>query len=243
MIQKTGTESFNEVIKNECAYLQGKIAQTEYALLNDPPTRLAENYLNNGWRRFGRMFFRPVCHGCNKCQPLRLNVNDFKPSKSMRKILNKNSDIRIESSRPTCSKENLILHNEYHAWRTETKGWPQQELSLIEYNMLFCEDMDFAVENRYYRGNELIGVGYIDILANSISSVYFFYSPDWAPSSPGTYTILKEIEKTAELEKKYYHLGYFVEDCPSMQYKTKFQPYQLLKGDKDNWQWSDAVWQ
>lgn len=232
-----------DILDSECAYLSGLTASTEYHHLNDIPIFLAESYFNKGWRRFGKMFFRPSCNGCSSCMPLRVNPQKFKPSKSQRRVLKKNSHIKIIHTTPQCTLEKMKLHDKYHKRQHEQKNWPFHAISSIEYKMLFCEQIKFASEHQYYDGDKLVGIGYVDLLHESLSSVYFFYDPEWSHLSPGTFSALKELELAQELELAYYHLGYYVHGCPSMSYKKNFSPYEFLRGSQDEWEWTEAHWE
>lgn len=47
---------------------------------------------------------------------------------------------------------------------------------------------------KYYLDNKLIGVGVIDLLPNGLSSVYFFYEPEYKDHRLGVFSSLIEIE-------------------------------------------------
>ena len=47
---------------------------------------------------------------------------------------------------------------------------------------------------KYYVNNELIAVGIVDILPESVSSVYFFYLPKYKKLSLGIFGALKELD-------------------------------------------------
>ena len=161
----------------------------------------------------------------------------------MRRALNKNKDMIVEIGAPECTKEHIRLHNEYHKQQHELKNWPHHNISATEYRMLFCEPMPFAREYRYFtKERKLIGVGYVDTLPTAYSSLYFFYDPVWAPKSPGIFSAVTEILKAKEHGAKFYHLGYYVKNCLSMEYKLRFAPYDLLKGDHEVWSWDEAEW-
>ncbi|MEZ6064809.1 MAG: hypothetical protein R3B90_03670 [Planctomycetaceae bacterium] len=46
---------------------------------------------------------------------------------------------------------------------------------------------------------------------------------------PGTFTILKEIELCQATGRRYNYLGYWIKECPSMAYKDRFEPYEVLE--------------
>ena len=239
-----GIEVMTDYLEADCAYIQGLSSVTEYNIISRPTTEMAEDYLEQGWRRFGKMFFRPNCTNCSRCIPLRVNLENFRFSKSMRKALNKNRDITLEIGAPECTREHIRLHNEYHKHQNKIKQWPHHNISATEYRMLFCEPMTFAREYRFFNKNrKMIGVGYVDTLPSAHSSLYFFYEPEWAPKSPGIFSISMEIKKAIESGAKQYHLGYYVKNCASMDYKLRFRPYDLLRGEEEIWSWDDAEWQ
>jgi len=86
----------------------------------------------------------------------------------------------------------------------------------------------------YYLEDRLVGVGYVDHLPGALSAIYFFHEPALRRRSLGTWNVLQVIKRAKELQIPYVYLGYFVEGCPSMQYKATFRPNQILTGD-GNW--------
>lgn len=67
--------------------------------------------------------------------------------------------------------------------------------------------------HQYYRlDGKLIAVGVLDVLHSCLTSVYFFYDPDYAFLSLGVYSALKEIEWVQQTSLaiprfKYYYMG------------------------------------
>ncbi len=243
-MQKEEHEVKSEFIESACPYFSGRRALSVYHTLKNPSTEMADIYLNEGWRRFGNFFFRPNCENCSNCIPLRIEIEKFKPTKSMRRSLNKNKLIRLEIGIPEASIEKVNLYNHYHFHQMKKKKWSFYKFDLETYRVYFCEPMAFAKEFRYFDSSgRLVGVGYVDFQTDALSSVYFFYHKDWASSSPGFFSMLTEIEQAKLFGLKYYHLGYYVKGCLDMNYKLRFQPYELLRGKDELWNWSEAVWQ
>ncbi|KAL6259837.1 hypothetical protein P5V15_009747 [Pogonomyrmex californicus] len=90
-----------------------------------------------------------------------------------------------------------------------------------------------SFHEQYWLDNELIAVGVIDILPSCISSVYFFYDPAYSQLSLGTFSSLREIYLTRQLNKvasnlRYYYMGFYIHSCPKMRYKAKMRPSKLL---------------
>lgn len=93
---------------------------------------------------------------------------------------------------------------------------------------------------QYYLDDELIAVGVIDILPSCVSSVYFYYNPDYSFLSLGTYASLREIALVRQLSQtcpqlKNYYLGFYIPTCPKMRYKANVKPSYLLCPEVYTW--------
>lgn len=93
---------------------------------------------------------------------------------------------------------------------------------------------------QYFLDEELIAVGVIDILPECISSVYFYYNPEYSFLSLGTYASLREIFLVRELSRKCpalcnYYLGFYIPTCPKMRYKSNMKPSFLLCPEVFTW--------
>ncbi|KRF79340.1 arginyl-tRNA--protein transferase 1 isoform X3 [Drosophila virilis] len=95
-------------------------------------------------------------------------------------------------------------------------------------------DMGYgSFHHQYWLDGKLIAVGVIDILPGSVSSVYFFYDPDYSFLSLGTYGSLREIDLVQTIAErvpalKYYYMGFYIHSCPKMRYKGKLSASYLL---------------
>lgn len=234
--------------QRECSYLPQETASLEYRILYGITDEQYEQLLFRGWRRFGTHFFRPACPSCVKCRSIRIDVKQFTPNKSQRRCEKRNERIRVEIGVPQVSQAHLDLYNAYHAAMHDAKGWRERETDQIEYRQSFLEgNWPFAREIRYFRGNELVGIGLIDVVPTATSSIYFYHAPDWRPESPGTYSLLQELGYARQLGKEYLYLGYWIPENRSMAYKATFHPHELLTSyhsDDVNPEWvPEMAWQ
>ncbi|XP_041866459.1 arginyl-tRNA--protein transferase 1 isoform X2 [Melanotaenia boesemani] len=90
-----------------------------------------------------------------------------------------------------------------------------------------------SFHQQYWLDGRIVAVGVIDILPNCVSSVYLYYHPDFASLSLGSYSALREIAFTRQLQKQspklcYYYLGFYIHSCPKMRYKGQYRPSDLL---------------
>jgi arginine-tRNA-protein transferase len=147
-----------------CAYLFDQTMRSECLLVG---SLSAEEYLalmNQSWRRFGRLLFRPVCSQCRECKPLRVDVQRFQANRSQRRAWKKNADdVTLTIGSPQCDAQRLDLHRRYHAFQADFKGWPLPHGDGEDsYRRMFLDNPFWTREYAYWLGNELIGVGYVD---------------------------------------------------------------------------------
>ncbi|XP_017035721.1 arginyl-tRNA--protein transferase 1 isoform X2 [Drosophila kikkawai] len=97
-----------------------------------------------------------------------------------------------------------------------------------------------SFHQQYWLDDQLIAVGVIDILPACVSSVYFFYDPDYSFLSLGTYGSLREIDLVQTIAEsvpalKNYYMGFYIHSCPKMRYKGKLSASYLLCPETYEW--------
>ena len=225
---------YEQIIYNgidPCPYLDGEKSRTplryQFKLLNPVET---DRSFEQGDRRVGRMLYRTDCPSCVACEPIRIPVQDFSPSKSQRRILRSNSELRIEQSRASFSFEKLDLYNKHKKLRGLSKK--ESNMDQQGYQRWFLESCLNTQELRYYYQDQLIGVSILDIGEQDISSVYFFFDPEYSERSLGTFSALYEIQQMKAQKMRYYYLGLFVENCSHLSYKSRYYPHhRRVEGD------------
>lgn len=213
-----------------CSYLPTETASLEYRFARSMPDEQFEQMLRRGWRRFSTSFFRPRCPACVKCRSLRVNVTTFRDSKSQRRCLQRNESIRVQVGEPTLTQAHLELFNRYHADMQARRGWPTNEFGPEDYvNAYLSGDFRFLREFRYVEDHQLVGIGLVDVVGQSSSSVYFYHAPEWRSRGPGVFSMLREIHFAREQGIRYHYLGYWIAESQSMAYKSQFGPHELLR--------------
>lgn len=216
-----------------CPYFNdGRISTIDFLVPNEIEADNYHKFLAKGFRRIGRVFYRNICNQCSDCQPLRLIPDTFILSKSHKRTLKSNEDIRVEvPGHSHISADKIHLYNKY----VNTKHpeiIPEEPVDSVNTLMNIHYGYMRTIEMDYYLDNELIGVGIVDESEDSLSSNYFYYDTDYLDRRLGILSILKEIALAKSLGKKYYYLGFYIEENPKMSYKKHFRPNQVLKDGK-----------
>ncbi len=229
-----------------CGYLPEQEWSLEYEYVASMTQGEYLRRMLDNWRRFGNMMFRPVCESCHACRSLRVVVSQFRPDRSQRRCRQANEGVlELRIGKPSVNRSKLALYDRYHAFQTEHKGWPlHAPRDASSYAESFVHHPFPVEEWCYYLKDRLIGVGYVDVLpgqpagskepVGGLSAIYFFYDPRERQHSLGTWNVLCLLAEAARRRLPYVYLGFFVEGCGSMSYKTRFVPNQL-RG-------SDGVW-
>ena len=216
---------------DKCSYLPGKNQTTHYKIISECSAADCQELIERGYRRFGKMYFRPIFPACDECKSIKIDVDNFEFSASQRRVLKKASNIKSYIQRPSISKKHLELFEKYHLFMKEKKGWDYTPVSAQNYYSSFVDGHNsFGYEVLYYLNDTLIGVDLIDILDDGVSSIYFYYDPDYMKYSLGKLSMYNQITFAKRSQKKWIYLGYYVKECPSLSYKSHYKPYLTLDG-------------
>ena len=216
-----------------CGYLPNETWSLTYEVVGELTAAEYAERLRSGWRRFGFSLFHPTCPTCRKCQSVRLPVAAFKPDRSQRRALAANDgEVKLVIGAPAVTAAKLELYDRFHTYQSEHVGWPEHgPKDASGYAESFAENPFDTQEWCYFLGDKLIGVGYVDRLPGGLSAIYFFHDPEERKRSLGTYNVLSTIRKAAEWGLPYVYLGYYVDGCRSLAYKTRFRPAEVLGSD------------
>ncbi len=222
------------IVDGDCAYFPGTglTSRTVYALPGRMRQREYREAMALGMRRSGTLVYRPVCQGCRRCQPFRVDVEVFAASRSQRRVLKRcENQFSIELTRPTVDEEHLALYRRYQANQHDKDGQDTDEESYARFLVETVTDT-WELTWRDSSG-ALVAVGIIDVVDDGVSTVYFYWDPSLRELSLGVYSALWEIELTKRWGKRYYYLGYLVGGSRAMSYKAQFSGGELWDGE--NW--------
>ncbi len=232
-----------------CVYLPEQTAQLENKVMLDVSAAHFGQMLVRGWRRFGPFYFRPACKACGACLSVRLPVDRFVASTTQRRTHKRLEKLRVEVGVPQVTPERLALYHRWHGFREDARGWAASELDEESYGLEFAFPHPAAREITYYDdeapgGPRLIGVGLSDITPVGVSAIYFYYDPEYARWSPGVMNVLCQLDLARAHGLPHVYLGYYVEGCASMRYKSTFRPHEILAGrpaDGEEPGWSEPT--
>ena len=215
----------------DCAYIPDNQVRMNYKYVTQASKEFTSSVIARGWRRFGKYFFYPICNGCNECKSIRIDAKNYHPSKSQRKAIKRNANTKIVIQEPTITQSHIDLYNKYHTYKNQHDGWKHRDINQNEYYDNFVDGAyNFGKEVLYIVDDKLVGVDLIDILDDGISSIYFYYDPDYARLSLGTFSLLYQIQLANRLKLPWIYLGYWVDGCKAFAYKENFNPQEILDG-------------
>lgn len=209
-----------------CTYLADRVARQplRMPLRALGPAEL-DARLEAGDRRYGRFLYHQRCPACRACEALRVDVPVFRPSRSQRRT-KRVGDARfeVELGPPIVDAERVALFNEHESRRGLRRR--AEELTIDAYERFLVDTCAEGVEIRYRVDGALAGVAVADKGRDALSAVYTYYDPDLEALSPGTYSILTQVELCREWGLRWLYLGLYVADCPELAYKARFRPHE-----------------
>jgi arginine-tRNA-protein transferase len=214
-----------------CAYLPGRRARQPLRA----PVRLLtgaefDGRMADGDRRAGPLLYNQECPACAACEPIRVDVRAFAPSRSQRRAREKAADaVTVELGPIEVDEARLALYRTHESGRAlDRDGRPP--IDLIGYESAFAMSCVEGFEVRYTVAGELAAVAITDRGARSLSAVYTFWNPAHAALSLGTVSILTQIELCRRWGLDWLYLGLAIRDNHSMAYKLAFLPHERRIG-------------
>ena len=194
-----------------------------------------DSYLETGWTITNEGFSKSNSYwdimNTYPTFPTRYRLNEFKLSKSLRRVLNKNSDLKIlvRPFRSTKQKEKLSL-NFLHG-RFDTTPDNSLENHFLKYRYAPLKIMEVSV----FKGRKLLAGSIFIVTPNSIQSSIGFWDINEYSRSLGILTVLVEMQYAIRKRKQFYYLGFYYIQNDNYAYKSRFPALEL-------WDWANECW-
>ena len=209
-----------------CPYLDGVTARMPLRLPVGVVTPEAtDQLLAMGYRRSGDFVYNTQCPACNECQPTRIDVNRFRHTSSMRRVMKRGiRDLTCQWGAPRVDAKRVWLFNQHRSKRGLSES--EQAVDAEGYRMFLADSCCSTQELAILLNGELVAISIVDFGAMSLSAVYTHFDPHALRYSLGTYALLRQIEYAIETGRKYLYLGMYVAQNRHLNYKSRFRPQQ-----------------
>lgn len=191
--------------------------------------------LANGWRHNATDFYRFSATLLNgevvEVMPLRIALEKYSPSRSQKRVLARNRDLRIviRNAFINRTKEKMF---ELHKQRFED-NIPDSIYDFLTKRTasMPCRKKEICA----YLGKRLIAVNFLGIGRTSTDAVYTIFDPEESKRSLGTLLILEGIRYSLELKCRYYYPGYAYHAPSALDYKKRFAGSEYYEWERENW--------
>ena len=210
-----------------CSYLDNQEAQSLFIHPSTPLTpNIYQSLLAQGFRRSGDEVYTPHCPRCTACVPTRLRVKEFIPNKTQQRCLKKNSETTAILKPAVFEQAHYEMYLRYQDTRhhegSMAQATPEDYLDFLSSSWCDTYFIEFSIHN------ELAGIAVIDQVDTAWSAVYTFFEPKFSKYSLGVYAVLWQINQLKHRNKEFLYLGFWIEACKKMTYKSEYQPLQGL---------------
>lgn len=217
-----------------CPYLPGRRERKLFTHLSGPSAgELHDELTGQGFRRSQTIAYRPACEACDACLSTRVPVADFRPSRSQKRAVSRNLDLRRASRPPEATDEHFALFRRYLNERHADGGMTDMDAhdfaSMIEDTPVRTRIVEYRTGAEDPDGpGRLVAACVTDFLGDGLSLVYSYFCPDERRRSLGAFIILDHIALARTASLPYVYLGYWVKNSPKMDYKKSFHPSEIL---------------
>jgi arginine-tRNA-protein transferase len=211
-----------------CPYIAGQLERKLITELAGREARALYDELSRaGFRRSHNLAYRPACPSCSGCVPVRVDVANFRPGDSLRRVQRRNADLTQREIEPRATVEQYRLFIRYQ--RSRHAASDMAEMTYGDYRSMI---EDSPIETRLLELREatgrLVGVCLLDRTDDGFSAVYSFFDPAEKRRSLGSLMVMALVERAAAEQLPYVYLGYWIRDSHKMSYKSRFRPLEQL---------------
>ena len=237
---------FHVTMAQPCPYLPGRLERKLFTHLTpEKPAAFIDKLLRSGFRRSQNVAYLPYCSDCSSCVSVRIIVDDFQPGKSFKRLKRRNLDLVAKRVERKATPEHYVLFERYIDNRHGDGGMAdmdefdfammieesEADTFLTEYRLSPNQSDDGISATLSGKQGPLAAVALCDRLSDGISMVYSFFDPDLGGRSLGSYMILEHVDYAIRQGLPYLYLGYWIDGCRKMSYKSRFMPQQHLTPD------------
>lgn len=215
--------------------LYAKYLEEEKLIEFKQSDEIVEAYWEKGWVNgdwsVSRSNFDSYKGRYYKAFPTRYKLWEFKFTKSLRRVLNKNRDLQtvIRPLRVTPEKSKL-----YETYNYARHGEMPRK-SLLEMYKYQSNDGSKKMEVCVFKGEKLVACSFFEVGFFATYGNSAFWDVHEKNRSLGTLTFLLEV-KYAQSRNMYYHyLGHFYAQNPAYHYKARFSGLELFDWDNKYW--------
>lgn len=234
----TQSPQFFLTAPSPCPYIEGQFERKVFThLVGDKAGEMNDLLTQGGFRRSQNIAYRPACETCRACVSVRILANEFEPTRSMKRVVQRNDDLigAVHDAEP--STEQYSLFRKYLDARHRRGG--MSDMTVLDYAMM-VEDTHVNTKIIEYRRRgpdsfitgkghgELIAVALSDLMGDGYSMVYSYFDPELDERSLGTFMILDHIARARAAGLPHVYLGYWVNGSRKMNYKIRFTPQEHL---------------
>ena len=215
--------SFMVTTEVPCPYLPDRL---ERKIITELPGAKAEGLFEllsqAGFRRSHSIAYRPACAGCRACVPVRIAVAGFSPTRSQRRILRRNANLKafVRPNHPTQEQFQLFARylDDRHSDGEMVGMGPQDYASMVGDSPVDSRLIEFRNQD-----HQLVAGCLTDWSQDGLSAVYSFFEPTQSRDSLGSLIILWLVEAARKANLGYVYLGYWVAGSRKMDYKRRFK--------------------
>ena len=217
-----------------CPYLADRFERKVFAHLPlSEGANVNDSLTQVGFRRSQNIAYRPACESCSACVSARIPAADYVFSRSERKTLARNEDLRRHLVEAEATTEQFDLLRRYLNARHASGGmaemtWPDY-VAMVEDTAVRTHIIEYRTPSEDGGPGQLVACTLVDLMSDGLSLVYSYYDPKLPRRSLGSFMILDHVIQACLAELPYVYLGYWVRGSLKMDYKVRFSPIELLR--------------
>ncbi|TQV77516.1 arginyltransferase [Aliikangiella marina] len=218
---------------HNCPYLKDQQSKTIFLSPEvQTNTIIYSALLEKGFRRSGEHIYRPQCENCNACISVRIPTDQFKMTRSQKRVYKKLSHFTTKTEPAHFNQQHFQLFDKYIS--TRHRDGDMYPTSTHQYqDFLLCDWLECNYLNFWdISTQKLVATCVYDVVSDGLSAVYTYFDPDYEKFSLGKLAILKLIDIAAKRNLPYVYLGYWIKESQKMSYKGDYRPLECFVNDK-----------